>query len=134
MRRPGGAAGLVDVGGPEGRRTRSSVLRSQLPASAGEAAADVDALIAAIPAPVGSCSRALSRCCRRSRYRGRRVELALRELGTPQKFLEFHRKIYAGRGVIDGNRALAVAHPAIGSRPAMKIIDAANAHSVTPRR
>ena len=42
--------------------------------------------------------------------RGARVELAVRELGTPQTFLEFHRKIYAGRGVIDGARALAVAH------------------------
>lgn len=38
-----------------------------------------------------------------------RVELALAKLGTPQQFYDFHRKIYALRGVTDGSRALAVA-------------------------
>ena len=39
-----------------------------------------------------------------------RVELAVAKLGTPQQFYEFHRKIYAQRGVTDGPRALEVAH------------------------
>lgn len=38
-----------------------------------------------------------------------RVELAVAKLGTPQRFYEFHRRIYAGRGVINGSRALATA-------------------------
>jgi len=38
-----------------------------------------------------------------------RVELALAKLGTPQQFYDFHRKIYAQRGVTDGPRALEVA-------------------------
>jgi protein-disulfide isomerase len=38
-----------------------------------------------------------------------RVELAVAKLGTPQQFYEFHRKIYAQRGVINGERALTVA-------------------------
>jgi protein-disulfide isomerase len=38
-----------------------------------------------------------------------RVELAVAKLGTPAQFWEFHRKIFAGRGTIDGTRALAVA-------------------------
>jgi protein-disulfide isomerase len=39
-----------------------------------------------------------------------RVELAVAKLGTPQQFYDFHRKIYAQRGVTDGERALDVAH------------------------
>jgi protein-disulfide isomerase len=39
-----------------------------------------------------------------------RVELAVAKLGTPQQFYDFHRKIYAQRGVADGARALEVAH------------------------
>jgi protein-disulfide isomerase len=39
-----------------------------------------------------------------------RVELALAQLGTPQQFYAFHRKIYVQRGTTDGPRALAVAH------------------------
>jgi protein-disulfide isomerase len=38
-----------------------------------------------------------------------RVELAVAKLGSPQQFYAFHRKIYAQRGVIDGERALEVA-------------------------
>lgn len=38
-----------------------------------------------------------------------RVELALAKLGTPRQFYDFHRKIYAQRGVTDGSRALEVA-------------------------
>jgi protein-disulfide isomerase len=39
-----------------------------------------------------------------------RVELAVAKLGTPAQFYDFHRKIYAERGVTDGERALTVAH------------------------
>ncbi len=38
-----------------------------------------------------------------------RVELAVAESVPPQKFYEFLRQVYSGRGVIDGNRALAAA-------------------------
>ena len=38
-----------------------------------------------------------------------RVELAVAKLGTPRQFYDFHRKIYAQRGVTDGPRALEVA-------------------------
>lgn len=38
-----------------------------------------------------------------------RVELAVAKLGTPRQFYEFHRMMYAQRGVNDGQRALAVA-------------------------
>ncbi len=38
-----------------------------------------------------------------------RVELAVAKLGTPKRFYDFHRRIYAQRGVTDGARALEVA-------------------------
>jgi protein-disulfide isomerase len=38
-----------------------------------------------------------------------RVELAVAKLGTPKQFYDFHRKIYAQRGVADGVRSVAVA-------------------------
>lgn len=40
---------------------------------------------------------------------GSRVELAVARLVSAPKFYEFHRALYAGRGVIDGNRAFAAA-------------------------
>ena len=40
---------------------------------------------------------------------GTRVELAVARLASAQKFYQFHRELYATRGVIDGNRALAEA-------------------------
>jgi len=40
---------------------------------------------------------------------GSRVELAVARLVPAQKFYEFHRRLYAGRGAIDGARALAAA-------------------------
>ena len=39
-----------------------------------------------------------------------RVELAVAKLGTPQQFYDFHRKVYAQRGITDGARALQIAH------------------------
>lgn len=90
------------------------------------AAADVDKLINTDPAlrlvfvpyPVLSVQS----------VEGSRVELAVREL-APQRFLEFHRKVYAGRGVIDGARALAVTDAMGLDRK--KIIDIANTQRVT---
>jgi protein-disulfide isomerase len=60
---------------------------------------------------------------------GARVELAVRELVTPQRWFEFRKKVYAGRGTIDGARALAVARD-MGLEEA-KIIEIANAERVT---
>ena len=37
-----------------------------------------------------------------------RVELAVAKTASPEQFYAFHRKIYEGRGVIDGERALSV--------------------------
>jgi protein-disulfide isomerase len=58
-----------------------------------------------------------------------RVEIALAGLGTPAQFYDFHRRIYAGRGVIDGTRALAVAKE-LGFG-AEEMIEAANNDRVT---
>ena len=40
---------------------------------------------------------------------GTRVELAVAKLVPAQKFYDYHHKLYTGRGMIDGNRALEVA-------------------------
>jgi protein-disulfide isomerase len=126
MAQVAGLPGLVDVGGPKGDVTLYQFYDLNCPFCR-EAAADVDELLRGDPAlrlvfvpyPVLSVQSVA----------GARVELALREIGTPQQFLEFHRKIYAGRGVIDGDRALAVAQAMGFDR--QKIIDAANAQRVT---
>jgi protein-disulfide isomerase len=118
--------GLVDVGGPKGDVTLYQFYDLNCPFCR-EAAADVDELLRGDPAlrlvfvpyPVLSVQSVA----------GARVELALRELGTPKQFLEFHRKIYTGRGIIDGERALAVAQAMGFDR--QKIIDTANAQRVT---
>jgi protein-disulfide isomerase len=61
---------------------------------------DMDLKLILVPYPVlGPNSVAASR-----------VELAVAKLGTPEQFYEFHRRIYALRGTVDGPRALAVAH------------------------
>jgi protein-disulfide isomerase len=38
-----------------------------------------------------------------------RIELAVAKLGTPKQFYAFHRKVYAQRGPMDGNRAFDIA-------------------------
>lgn len=38
-----------------------------------------------------------------------RVELVLAQRASPQQFFDFHHRIFSGRGVVDGARALAVA-------------------------
>jgi protein-disulfide isomerase len=60
---------------------------------------------------------------------GARVELAVRELVTPQRWFEFRKKVYAGRGTIDGARTLAVARD-MGLDEA-KIIGIANEQRIT---
>lgn len=72
-----------------------------------EAAADVDALVRAdkklklvfVPYAVLSVQS----------VQGALVEVAVARLLTPEKNLEFHRRIYAGRGIIDGARTMQVA-------------------------
>jgi len=126
MKQVAGLPGLVEVSGSKGDVTLYQFYDLNCPFCR-EAAADVDSLIRTDPAlrlvfvpyPVLSVQSVA----------GARVELALRELGTPQQFLEFHRKIYAGRGVIDGDRTLAVAQAMGFDR--QKIIDAANSQKVT---
>jgi protein-disulfide isomerase len=62
-------------------------------------AVDADLRLVLVPFPVlGIASIAASR-----------VELAVAKIGTPQQFYDFHRAIYAQRGVVDGQRALHVA-------------------------
>jgi protein-disulfide isomerase len=58
-----------------------------------------------------------------------RVEIALASLATPAQFYDFHRSIFAGRGAIDGTRALAVAKE-LGFG-ANEMIEAANDDHVT---
>ena len=57
-----------------------------------------------------------------------RVEFALAKMVTPQQFYVFHQKIFGGRGVVDGERALAVAAE-LGLDPA-KLTKAANDDSI----
>jgi protein-disulfide isomerase len=46
-----------------------------------------------------------------------RAEIAIAAMVPPRKFFDFHNTVYAGRGVVDGTRALAAAR-AIGLDPA----------------
>lgn len=71
------------------------------------AAHDVDALIKAdprlklifVPYPVLSVQS----------VQGGLIELGVAKMLKPGQFLDFHRRLYASRGIIDGQRALAVA-------------------------
>ena len=117
--------GLIDAVAPKGNVTVYQFYDLNCPFCR-EAAADVDKLVFTDPAlrlvfvpyPVLSVQS----------VEAARVELALREL-APQRFLEFHRKVYAGRGLIDGARALAVTDAMGLDRK--KIIDIANTKRVT---
>jgi protein-disulfide isomerase len=72
-----------------------------------EAAADVDALVRTdkklklvfVPYAVLSLQS----------VQGALVEIAAAKELTPEKYLDFHRRVYAGRGLIDGTRVLAAA-------------------------
>jgi protein-disulfide isomerase len=92
------------------------------------ASADVDAMVKAdprlrlvlVPFPVLGIPSILAG----------RVEIAVSKAVPPEKFYEFHRAVYAGRGTIDGQRALAVATGPLGL-DAQKILDAANDDGIT---
>ena len=98
--------GIVVVGNPEGDVTLAEFYDLNCPYCR-KAAADIAEMIRTdrklrvvlVPFPVLGIPSILAG----------RVELAVARLAPPQKFYEFHRKIYAGRGVVDGNRALSVA-------------------------
>lgn len=58
-----------------------------------------------------------------------RVEIAVSKMVQPPDFYRYHRAIYAGRGVIDGQRALSVAS---GFKlDPQKLLDAANDDGIT---
>ena len=98
--------GAVVVGNPKGDVTIAEFYDLNCPFCR-RAAVDIDGLLRAdtdirlvlVPYPVLGLPSVLAA----------RVELALARLATPQQFFAFHRKIYEGRGLIDSNRALAVA-------------------------
>lgn len=98
--------GIVVVGNPKGDVTLAEFYDVNCPYCR-RAAADLDKLLAAdkgirlvlVPLPVLGPASILAA----------RVELAVAKLVPPQRFYEFHRGLFAGRGTIDANRALAVA-------------------------
>jgi len=118
--------GIVNVGDPKGDVTLYQFYDLNCPFCR-EAARDVDELVRTdralrlvfVPYPTLSVQS----------VEGARVELAVREIVTPQKFLEFHRKVYAGRGMIDSARALAVTREM--GLDQKKIVELANAQRVT---
>ena len=117
--------GSVNVGNPKGDVTLYQFYDLNCPFCR-EAAQDMDELIRTdralgvvfVPYPTLSVQS----------VEGARVELAVREL-APQRFLEFHRKVYAGRGIINGARALAATQQM--GLDQNKIIAAANAPRIT---
>jgi protein-disulfide isomerase len=98
--------GQVDVGNLQGDVTLVQFYDLNCPFCR-EAAADVDALVRAdkklklvfVPYAVLSVPS----------VQGAMIEIGASKMLTPQKFLDFHRRIYASRGVIDGARVLAAA-------------------------
>lgn len=58
-----------------------------------------------------------------------RVEFVAAQKLKPEQFYDFHRKVYAGRGIVDGNRALAVAQE-VGLNT-QEVIAAANSAEIT---
>ncbi|MGE5166921.1 MAG: thioredoxin domain-containing protein [Sphingobacteriales bacterium] len=117
--------GQIAVGNPKGDVTLLQFYDLNCPFCR-EAAADVDALVRAdkklklvfVPYAVLSVQSA----------QGALVELAAGEMLTPERYLEFHRRIYAGRGLIDAPRVLAAAE-AIGL-DRQELAEAANTESM----
>jgi protein-disulfide isomerase len=97
--------GAVVAGNPRGDVALVEFYDLNCPYCRG-ASADLDAMIAAdkklklvlVPYPVLGVQSIIAG----------RVELAVAKTTSPEQFYSFHRKIYEGRGVIDGQRALAV--------------------------
>jgi len=118
--------GAVVVGNPNGDVTLAEFYDLNCPYCR-RASADVDALLKSdknlkvilVPFPVLGVPS----------IQAGRVELAVRKLATPEIFYAFHRKIYEGRGIIDGDRALAAARE-LKIDP-QQILAAANEDSIT---
>jgi protein-disulfide isomerase len=98
--------GVVVVGNPKGVVTLNEFYDLNCPYCR-KAAADIAGLVHShpelrlvlVPFPVLGIPS----------IQGTRVELAVARLATPQQFYQFHRDTMSARGVMDGNRALAVA-------------------------
>ncbi|RAI43236.1 DsbA family protein [Rhodoplanes roseus] len=98
--------GVVVVGNPKGDVTLAEFYDLNCPFCR-KAAADTAALLAAdpelrivlVPFPVLGVPS----------IQASRVELAVAKVGTPAQFQAFLQKVFAGRGTVDGKRALAVA-------------------------
>lgn len=103
VKRMQGLESLIPVGNPSGDVTLYQFYDLNCPFCR-EAAHDVDALLKAdpklklvfVPYPVLSVAS----------VQGGLVEVIAARMLPPEKFLELHRRIYAGRGVIDGMRVL----------------------------
>jgi protein-disulfide isomerase len=99
-------AGQVPVGNLQGDVTVYQFYDLNCPYCR-EASADIDAILRAdkklklvfVPYAVLSIQS----------VQGALIELAVAKMAPPDKFIEFHRRIYAQRGMIDGTRALAAA-------------------------
>lgn len=91
------------------------------------ASADLDALIKAdkkmrlvlVPFPVLGIAS----------IQAGRVEIAVSKAVPPATFYQYHRKLYEGRGIIDGQRAVAAMEPF--KLDQQKIVDVANQDSIT---
>jgi len=105
VKRTQGLDSLIPVGNPSGDVTLYQFYDLNCPFCR-EAAHDVDALLKAdpklklvfVPYPVLSVAS----------VQGGLVEVIAARMLPPEKFLELHRQIYAGRGVVDGMRVLDV--------------------------
>lgn len=103
VKRMQGLESLIPVGNPSGDVTLYQFYDLNCPFCR-EAAHDVDALLKAdpklklvfVPYPVLSVAS----------VQGGLVEVIAARMLPPEKFLELHRQIYAGRGVVDGMRVL----------------------------
>lgn len=122
------APGTVATGNPKGDVTLFQFYDLNCPFCR-EAARDLDTLlredaklkIVFVPYPVLSVASA----------QAGKVEIAVASLVTPERYLEFRRKVYAGRGVVDGERALAAAGELGLER--QKLIDIANEDDTTDK-
>lgn len=98
--------GIVALGNPHGGVTlfefydlNCPYCRKAAPEIAELVRADKDLRLVLVPFPVLSIQS----------IQAGRVEIALASLAPPRTFYDFHRKVYEGRGPVDGARALAVA-------------------------
>ena len=118
--------GAVVAGNPKGDVTLVEFYDLNCPYCR-RASNDVDAMLAAdkklklvlVPFPVLGVQSILAG----------RVELSVAKTASPEQFYAFHRKIYEGRGVIDGQRALSVARDL--NLDEQKILSLADDDSIT---